>query len=327
MLAAILHNAVSDDAPPDERDVLVQVEIVRAALGRLGHEVLALSCDLDLQSLREDLARMRPAVVFNLVESLGGFDRLQQLVPALLEMLGVPFTGASSAALVQTNDKLLAKRMMLAAGLPTPEWITLDVDSSRIESSLVSDEYIIKAVGEHASLGIDDESVVRSPSRTELLARLRSVSARLGRRCFAEAFVAGREFNLSVLAGPLVLPPAEIDFSRFPAGKPKIVGYRAKWDESAPEFAGTPRTFDFPASDEPLLTELRSLAVRTWRLFELRGYARVDFRVDARGRPWILEVNANPCLSPDAGFYAALTRAGLSFDEAVERILGDALAG
>lgn len=326
MLAAILHNAVSDDAPPEERDVLVQVEIVRAALTRLGHETRTLPCDLDLQGLREDLARLRPAVVFNLVESLGGFDRLQQLVPALLEMLGVPFTGASSAALVQTNDKLLAKRLMLAAELPTPEWMTLDGDSSDVEAPMASKDYIIKAVGEHASLGIDDESVVRCTTRKELLARLQDKSQRLGRRCFAEAFVAGREFNLSMLAG-LVLPPAEIDFSSFPLGQPKIVGYRAKWDESAPEFSGTPRTFDFPAADRPLLDELCSLAVRTWRLFELRGYARVDFRVDERGRPWILEVNTNPCLSPDAGFYAALLRAGISFDEAVERILEDALAG
>lgn len=327
MLAAILYNAVSDDAPPDERDVLVQVDLVRQALSRLGHEVSVLACDLDLQALREDLARLRPAVVFNLVESLGGYDRLQQLVPALLEMLGVPFTGASASALVLTNDKLLAKRQMLAAGLPTPDWVTLEDNPSADEAKVMCDAYIIKAVGEHASFGIDDDSVVRNCSRPELLTRLKSQSERLGRRCFAEAFVAGREFNLSVLAGPQVLPPAEIDFSSFPADKPRIVGYRAKWDESTPEFAGTPRKFDFIPTDQPLLDELRSLAACTWRLFNLRGYARIDFRVDVDGCPWILEVNANPCLSPDAGFYAAISRAGLTFDEAVERVLADALVG
>src|SRR5687767_7182126 len=128
MHVLVLHNAVAEDARADERDVLVQVEIVRAALINLGHEVSTLACDLDLQALREDLACMRPNIVFNLVESLGGADRLAQLVPALLAELGVRFTGASAESLVLTNHKLLAKRQLLAAGLPTPGWITADDD-------------------------------------------------------------------------------------------------------------------------------------------------------------------------------------------------------
>ena len=114
-------------------------------------------------------------------------------------------------------------------------------------------------------------------------------------------------------------------FSAFPAGKPKIVGYAAKWDERAMEFAGTPRKFDFPKTDAPLLDWLRTLAVECWRLFDLAGYARVDFRVDSGGQPWILEINANPCLSPDAGFAAALARAELPIARAVEWIVEDAL--
>jgi D-alanine-D-alanine ligase len=124
-----------------------------------------------------------------------------------------------------------------------------------------------------------------------------------------------------------VLPPAEIDFEAFPAGKPRIVGYAAKWDEEAMEFAGTPRKFDFPKADAPLLDRLAGLALDCWRLFGLAGYARVDFRVDSRGQPWILEVNANPCLSADAGFAAALCRAEISFVRAVEWIVNDALRG
>ena len=118
-------------------------------------------------------------------------------------------------------------------------------------------------------------------------------------------------------------PPAEIDFSAFPPGKPRIVGYAAKWRDDCFEFQHTPRRFDFDPSDGPLLERLRGLARECWRLFGLRGWARVDFRVDAAGQPWILEVNANPCLSPDAGFAAALARASISFDEAIRRILED----
>ena len=153
-------------------------------------------------------------------------------------------------------------------------------------------------------------------------------AAELGTPHFAEDYIDGREFNLSVLAtdlGPSVLPSAEIEFTDFPADKPKIVGHDAKWNEHTAEYMNTPRRFTFTHGDQPLLDELQSLARRCWEVFCLRGYARVDFRVDADGQPWILEINANPCLSPDAGFAAAVAQAGLTFDTVVSRILHDAL--
>jgi ribosomal protein S18 acetylase RimI-like enzyme len=155
-------------------------------------------------------------------------------------------------------------------------------------------------------------------------------STTYGKQYFAEEFIDGREFNLSLLAGPngpQVLPPAEIDFSAFPDGKPKIVNYAAKWDEKTFEFQNTPRRFDFPASDQPLLAKLNGLAVRCWEVFGLRGYVRVDFRVDVNGHPWILEINTNPCLSPDAGYAAALRQARISTEQAIQRILDDAFRG
>ncbi|HBB18312.1 MAG TPA: D-alanine--D-alanine ligase, partial [Syntrophus sp. (in: bacteria)] len=97
----------------------------------------------------------------------------------------------------------------------------------------------------------------------------------------------------------------------------------SKWEEGSFEFNHTPRSFTFPETDAPLLLRLKELALRCWNLFDLRGYARVDFRVDKEGRPWILEVNANPCLSPDAGFLAATLHANLTFEEVLERIIGD----
>ncbi len=121
-----------------------------------------------------------------------------------------------------------------------------------------------------------------------------------------------------------VLPPAEIDFCAFPPDKPRIVGHQAKWDQDSFEYQQTPRRFVFPAKDKPLLSRVSDLARSCWGLFGLSGYARVDFRVDNDGQPWILEVNANPCLSPDAGFAAAVTEAGISYDEAIQRIVNDA---
>ncbi len=113
-------------------------------------------------------------------------------------------------------------------------------------------------------------------------------------------------------------------FVLIPEDKPRIVGRRAKWDEGSFEYQQTPRRFEFPASDRLLLETLTDLSKACWELFELRGFARVDFRVDGLGQPWILEVNVNPCLSPDAGFAAALHQAGLPFPEAVRIILAEA---
>ncbi len=134
----------------------------------------------------------------------------------------------------------------------------------------------------------------------------------------------GREFNLSLLASdgrPDLLPPAEMVFRHYPADKVKMVCYRAKWEETSFEYRHTARSFDLGAADAALLEELERLAMACWDLFNPRAYARVDFRVDSEGRPWILEVNVNPCLSPDAGFAAAAEHAGLSMETVVRRII------
>jgi D-alanine-D-alanine ligase len=121
--------------------------------------------------------------------------------------------------------------------------------------------------------------------------------------------------------GPEVLPAAEILFKGFSPEKPRIVGSAAKWDEHSFEYHATVRSFELRAEDGELAERLRRPAVACWRALGLRGYARVDFRVDEEGQPWILEANANPCLSPDAGFAAAAAHGGLSFDDVIERIL------
>jgi D-alanine-D-alanine ligase len=148
-------------------------------------------------------------------------------------------------------------------------------------------------------------------------------ASKLGGSCFAEVFVQGREFNLSIIEGPAgvqVLSPAEIIFENYGTQKPAIVGYRAKWDTSSYEYHHTPRRFDFPPSDDFLLQQLKRLARRCWEIFGLNGYARIDFRVDLQGNPWILEVNANPCLAPDAGFAATIDRSGMTFNRAIKSI-------
>jgi len=190
--------------------------------------------------------------------------------------------------------------------------------------------FIIKAIWEEASFGIDAGAIMDAKNEADLRAKLAQRSEHLGREAFAEAYIDGREFNLSVLEtekGPVVLPPAEIDFGDFPPNKPRIVDYAAKWDVNSFEYHHTPRRFEFADADRGLLDQLVSLAIRCWEVFGLRGYVRVDFRVDDQRRPWVLEINANPCISPDAGFVAAAERGGLNFVNVVDAIVRSAMRG
>ena len=325
MRVAILHGTVADDAPEDERDVLVEAEAIAAALSRLGHEPSELTFSLDVAESIARLREARPDLVFNLVETVEGRGRLIHLAPAVLDFLGIAYTGARTEGQFLTSNKLVAKKLLAGAGIATPAW--LGVDDPVGAGFRAGQPYIVKSVWEHASVGLDEDSVLVPTDWPTLRHELGRRRAALGGDCFAETFVEGREFNLSVLAsqhGPEVLPPAEISFEAYPEGKRHVVGFRAKWDEASFEYHHTPRRFEF--ADEAVLgPKLRSVAERCWRLFDLRGYARVDFRVDRAGEPWVLEINTNPCISPDAGFIAAARRAGLSLEPVVERIIADTL--
>jgi D-alanine-D-alanine ligase len=343
MKIVVLYNAISEGAPLEDQDLLVQVESVAASLRRLGHEPTPVGCTLDLAAMRDDLLRRKPDVVFNIVESLDEADSLVYLPHAVLDAIGIPYAGNRTESLFLTTHKLLAKQRLHSAGLPTPPWLeemqgcteshrAEETERCAASGAALSDQktsWILKGVWDQASRGMDDDAVLRDVDVATVRRRLQARFAQSGRPCFAEQFIEGREFNLSVLTtseGPKVMPPAEIVFSAYPPGKPRIVGHRAKWQADSFEYNNTPRTFDFVPTDRSLLDELQSLARRCWPLFGLRGWARVDFRVDEAGRPWILEINANPCLSPDAGFAAALERAGISFDTAVANILHEAVA-
>jgi D-alanine-D-alanine ligase len=331
----ILHNAVNADSRPDEQDVLVQAAAVAKDLSALGHRVETAGCDLDLSGLKRRLDDTRPDLVFNLVESLDGQGRLIHLIPAALEAWKIPFTGSGSAALWITTHKIMAKQRLVAAGLPTPAWIgpfPAEMPAAGNPDGPPSDatahRWIVKSLWEHASFGLDDDVLVSGADPGAIEAVLRDRAPRLGGACFAEVFVDGREFNLSILAGPggpQVLPPAEIVFEGFGPHRPRIVGYRAKWAEESFEYRHTTRRFAADKEDGALLDELRHIALACWRVFDLRGWARVDFRVDAAGRPRVLEVNANPCLAPDAGFAAAVARAGMTSAEAMARIVAEAV--
>ncbi len=325
---AILLNDVSNTADASDLDVLTQCRQIRESLEQTGHQVSTIACTLDIAAVRNQLESLTPDVVFNLVESLGGTDRLMPAATLLLDSIPVPYTGSNTRALLLSGDKLHAKRMLAAAGIPTPAWY--DAQSGRIVgiNHGTITHVIVKANYEHASFAMTDDAVLEFQDEDQLRDILTERLDSTGRIHLAEQFIDGREFNLSLLEidGSLqVLSPAEIDFGGLPQHLPRIVGARAKWDEASVEYQRTPRTFDVPAVDQPLLEELSELAIRCGHLFGISGYGRVDFRVDESGRPFVLEVNANPCLSQDAGFVAAAQQSQRNYDQVIELILEAAL--
>lgn len=315
----VLHDAPSKDARPDELDGLVQVKQVAEAVTRLGWWVSVLPTSLDLASTLAAIQEQHPSCVFNLVESLGGDGRMIHFVPAMLDASGIPYTGSNSDAMYLSSQKLLAKNLMRQNGIPVPGYFT-----SRTRPEKDGDTWIIKSLWEHASFGMDDGCVVSGIDAA--IARMDDSAATLGGDWFAEEYLDGREFNISVLehkGQPYILPIAEMNFDDYPQGKPRIVGYAAKWDESAPEYVATRRSF--PALPDALRNQLNEIVRQCWSLFGLQGYARVDLRLDTTGNALVLEVNANPCLSKDAGFAAAAKEAGISYRKLIERVVRAAL--
>jgi D-alanine-D-alanine ligase len=324
MRIAVLYGNLSENTSKDEQDGLVQVEAVSQALAELNHDPVPVSFSLDVKQTLKKIAEINPALVFNLVESIDGQGRLIHLAPSILDAMNIAYTGAGTDAIFTTSNKILAKQMLRGARIPTPFFVTLEKAGQR--RSPLCNPGIIKSVWEHGSVGIGYDSVVFPETRDQLLQEMDRRKDQLGGACFAEAFIEGREFNLSLLAKngngiPQVLPPAEIRFENYPEDRHKIVDYKAKWESESFEYQNTVRSFDFPDQDRPLLDRINKIARECWKLFNLKGYARVDFRVDDSGNPWVLEVNTNPCIAPDSGFVAAAGKADLTFSQIIERII------
>ena len=316
----ILHNAVKPGDSKDVLDVMDQVDVVKKALSALDYTVYEIGADINLQNLKDILTTIHPAFVFNLVEMMNGKGEFHYIIPAFLSSMEIPYTGSAHEAMIVTSGKVLAKTIMKYSGIPTADWLNPE-DVYRVD---LQKKYIIKPIWEDASVGIEEDMVFNGddPELINVCKKLQSS------KFFIEEFIKGREFNISILGGPegpQVLPPAELLFINYPEDKPTIAGYNAKWNEDTFEFLNTQRSFNFTDNDMPLLEQLKQICLRCWHVFKLKGYVRVDFRVDSDGQPFVLEINANPCISPDAGFYAATQQAKLDFTKVMENIIFDAL--
>ena len=318
----IAHNVPShtgDDFFESSLDVLVQVGVVEESVRRLGYEPIRIPFTRHYEDFLERMRGMGSIMIFNLCETVDEDPRMSWQPPAFFEHMGVPFTGSPANAILLTTDKLITKRFLSASGITTPRYFLY---GGAMPNTAVAMDFplIAKPRFEDASIGIDQESVFANDA--DMKARLPGLFARFG-QMIVEEYIDGDEFNISIFGhpSPRAIPVARIDFQDYPEHLFRIVGYRAKWDETSFEFHNSSRTF--PENlDTHLVENLQKISLHCFRLFGLRDYGRIDVRVDTAGRIHVLEVNANPCLSPDAGFPAAVTESGIGYETMVKSFIG-----
>lgn len=307
-----------------DRGILDQVRAVKEALEelRIPHRSAGIS---RLDEVIGVVTSGREKTVLNLVEALDGSAAGACAVPDLLRALGRRFSGCDTPCLNLTLDKHQAKAVLRASEVATPDWSLLHPGESASRTALPGFPVIVKPTRADASEGIDAAAVVAQPGQPFEEA-VRRVHEEFGQPALVEAFVEGREFNVSLLQDGdevRVLPLAEIEFRDFPAGRPRIVDYAAKWLSESWECRQTVRKVPAELSDD-VATEIRAVALRAWKATGCRDYARVDIRMSSAGHPFVLEVNANPDISPDGGFAAALAAGGITYSDFIATLLRNA---
>ncbi|MEP6691914.1 MAG: ATP-grasp domain-containing protein [Gemmatimonadaceae bacterium] len=318
MRITLLHTADALGPPVDP--VLDQL---RAALTNGGHLVETIAVDREVEPVVSELRRQQPELVFNLAESFLGKSALESNVAALLNLLDMRYTGSSPAGLLLAGDKGLTKMMLGFHGILSPSFAT--VYRGAVDwAGDISFPLIVKPPQEDASLGVTQKSVVRDIK--QLLEQMEAMHAEFQQPALVESFIEGREFYVGVIGNtnPRPLPVIELDFTGFPADKPKIASWAAKWGEdgegSGAEYAGTKSIF--PESlDAELGERIQAVAVEAFKALRLRDYARIDFRVTDAGEIYVIEVNPNCYLEQESEFARAAAKDGLPYDQLIAQIL------
>ena len=324
MRVVLLHSADALEPPVDP-----VIEQLSSTLETLGHAVTPISVDDDIVPVVEALRRARPELVFNLTESFAGVSSQDSSLAALLNLMGLRYTGSSPAGLLIAGDKTLAKKILRIHEIRTPEFTTVYRGALDLGGD-IGFPLIVKPPQEDASIGITGKSIVHDLK--ELFSRIDALQTEFGQPVLVERFVEGREFYVGVLGNmnAQALPPIEMDFSALPVGTPRIASWEAKWGpdgtgteaESAKsvEFAGTKSIFPEDL-DEGLVERLQTTAVQAFDALRLRDYARIDMRVNDRGEIFVIEVNPNCYLEREAEFARAAEKAGMSYHKLISRIL------
>lgn len=310
MKAVILYDAGADHwSDADVRSVMTSLARIAQILRAAGHQVRKVPVRRGLGWVK---ACQSADLVYNLCEGLEGVSDLEPMVLGALELTGTPFTGCGARTTALCHRKPVINAFLTAQGLPVPQWVMPAGHGVAADFPLPA---IVKPAAEDASVGIDQGSVVTS--RKALKHRVAALTEQYD-EVIVQQYVAGREFNVGIV-GATVLPISEIDFSGMAQGRWHIVSFEGKWEPGSLDDLGSQPVCPAEIPD-PLATQLTALALQAWRAVGGTGYGRVDMRVDADGRPWILEVNPNPDLSEDAGLARMARTAGWTYEDLVMRI-------
>lgn len=313
----------SEGLPEDfyaECDDIETVEAVRDALLERHEEVAMIEADEDAF---EKLRKTRPELVFNMAEGVWGESRESHL-PAMMEMLRIPYTGSAPLTLALCLNKARAKEILAHYGIPTARFLLAHDDSLDIEKYL-SFPVMVKPVLEGSSKGIKNDSIVNSPA--EFRNKVRSLVEEYRQPALIEEYLPGREFTVAMVGNGRslkVLPIVEINYSSLPEGINHIYSYEAKWVLDRPE--APLNIFNCPADiPERLKKAVESVSTDAFRALDVRDWCRIDVRLDAAGVPHVIELNPLPGILMDpkcnSCFPKAARAAGMTFTELVNSVL------
>src|SRR5215472_2114149 len=330
---AVLYDVFEEEpeppAPPPEKPAKARGKPKRAkkrekhdreeifeALGKLGHEPVYQVVDGRDQSLIA-LARADADLFFNLTESYAGDDTMDMNLAGYLDLLGKPYTGAGPHALYLAQDKALAKKIFAFHQIPTPFFATSY--RGRIDHAHdIEFPLIVKPASEDGSIGIEQVSVVNSVK--ELMERIHSVQEEFDSPALVEEFIEGREIYASILGSyenTEVLPLIELDLSKLPKDMHRIACQDVKFNEETKAYKLT-KSAPCTDLDEELAEKIRATALKAYNALKLRDYGRIDLRVNAKGKVYVIEANPNPWLSSKAEFAMAAKAAGRGYTELID---------
>ena len=318
-----------DLVPPDDIAGKPDAEVfeykteydVVTGLRDLGHEVQPLGLYDDLTPLRQAIQNFKPNIVFNLLEEFHGETMLDQNVVSYLELVKVPYTGCNPRGLMIARDKALSKKILHYHRIRIPRFAVVPAGRKlRRKPARLEYPLIVKSQVEQASFGIAEASLVNNDEK--LAERIEFMHANVGTSLILEEYVDGRELYVGVMGNSRlqVLPIWELEMRGLRSDAPRIATRQVKWNPKFQERRGIETG---PARDLP--PEVERLVVKTtkrlYRLLQLSGYARVDFRLDAKGRPYFLEANPNADIGYGAEFAEAAKAAGIDYEPLLDRLL------
>jgi D-alanine-D-alanine ligase len=291
---------------------------VAKALRRGGHEVSILGVHGDVRRLVGGLARRKPDLVFNLLESFNKNPRADVAVAGLLELLGLRYTGGAPGELYLGQDKGLAKKVFAFEQILFPDFAVFSATAGLETGGKLRMPLFVKPLRNDASLGIDGHCLVRDAS--SLMKQVMAIQQKWHDSALAEEYIEGREFYVGILGNqePVAFPPVECDFSGLPDSAPHVMGAKAKWAKRSAEYKGTKSVLaDLHAE---LAARLKKVSLDAYRALRVRDYGRVDLRLAPTGEIYVIEVNPNCYLEQSSEFAMAAAAAGIEYRDLINKI-------